>query len=139
MIRAGVGISTDSNAARAGLEAAGQVITALDGEQADWCVVFVTSEHRANVRALLESVSGAAGTPYVVGCSAAGVLGAGCELEGGPAAAVLGVRSDQLRATPFLFHDEGDQWMTASIRLVSIIDDCAQHLGQAAYVRGIAR
>jgi hypothetical protein len=28
--------------------------------------------------------------------------------------------------------------VTASARLVSIIDDCAQHLGQAAYVRGIA-
>ena len=26
--------------------------------------------------------------------------------------------------------------VTASARLVSIIDDCAQHLGQAAYVRG---
>jgi hypothetical protein len=35
-----------------------------------------------------------------------------------------------------------DNWnppVTASARLVSIIDDCAQHLGQAAYVRGIAR
>jgi Protein of unknown function (DUF664) len=29
--------------------------------------------------------------------------------------------------------------VTASARLVSIIDDCAQHLGQAAYLRGIAR
>ena len=28
--------------------------------------------------------------------------------------------------------------VTASARLVSIVDDCAQHLGQAAYVRGIA-
>ena len=28
--------------------------------------------------------------------------------------------------------------VTASARLVSIIDDCAQHLGQAAYLRGIA-
>jgi Protein of unknown function (DUF664) len=28
--------------------------------------------------------------------------------------------------------------VTASVRLVSIIDDAAQHLGQAAYVRGIA-
>lgn len=28
--------------------------------------------------------------------------------------------------------------VTAAVRLVSIIDDCAQHLGQAAYVRGIA-
>jgi hypothetical protein len=29
--------------------------------------------------------------------------------------------------------------VTASARLVSIIDDGAQHLGQAAYIRGIAR
>jgi hypothetical protein len=29
--------------------------------------------------------------------------------------------------------------VTASARLVSIIDDAAQHLGQAAYVRGIVR
>ena len=28
--------------------------------------------------------------------------------------------------------------VTASVRLVSIIDDCVQHLGQAKYVRGIA-
>jgi len=28
--------------------------------------------------------------------------------------------------------------VTASVRLVSIIDDCTQHLGQAAYIRGIA-
>ena len=27
--------------------------------------------------------------------------------------------------------------VTASARLVSIIDDCAQHLGQAAYLRGL--
>ena len=30
-----------------------------------------------------------------------------------------------------------DPPVTASARLVSIIDDCAQHLGQAAYVRGM--
>ena len=30
-----------------------------------------------------------------------------------------------------------DPPVTASARIVSIIDDCAQHLGQAAYVRGI--
>jgi hypothetical protein len=29
--------------------------------------------------------------------------------------------------------------VTASARLVSIIDDCAQHLGQAAYLRGISK
>jgi len=31
-----------------------------------------------------------------------------------------------------------DPPVTASVRLVSIVDDCAQHLGQAAYIRGIA-
>lgn len=31
-----------------------------------------------------------------------------------------------------------DPPVTASARLVSIVDDCAQHLGQAAYVSGIA-
>ncbi|AQA02036.1 hypothetical protein BVC93_05875 [Mycobacterium sp. MS1601] len=30
-----------------------------------------------------------------------------------------------------------DPPVTASVRLVSVIDDCAQHLGQAAYLRGI--
>lgn len=28
--------------------------------------------------------------------------------------------------------------VTAGVRLVSVLDDCAQHLGQAAYLRGIA-
>jgi hypothetical protein len=31
-----------------------------------------------------------------------------------------------------------DPPVTASMRLVSIVDDCAQHLGQAAYLLGIA-
>jgi hypothetical protein len=31
-----------------------------------------------------------------------------------------------------------DPPVTASARIVSIVDDCAQHLGQAAYLRGIA-
>lgn len=30
-----------------------------------------------------------------------------------------------------------DPPVTASVRLVSIVDDCAQHLGQAAYLKGI--
>jgi hypothetical protein len=32
--------------------------------------------------------------------------------------------------------DSWDPPVTASVRLVSIIDDCAQHLGQAKYIRG---
>jgi small ligand-binding sensory domain FIST len=117
MIQASVGISTDPGTARAGLEAARELLDALGGASPDWCVAFVTSEHSENLPALLRAVSGATGTPYLAGCSASGVLAAGRELERGPAVALLGVRSDGLRATPFLFHDEGDQGMTASVRL----------------------
>jgi hypothetical protein len=31
-----------------------------------------------------------------------------------------------------------DPPVTASARIISVVDDCAQHLGQAAYLRGIA-
>jgi small ligand-binding sensory domain FIST len=117
MIRASVGISTERNSARGALEAARQVVEGLGGEQPDWCIAFATMDHGENLHALLESLSGAAGTPYVAGCSASGILGAGAELEQGPAIGLLGVRSDQMRATPFLFHDEGDRGMTVGIRL----------------------
>ena len=31
-----------------------------------------------------------------------------------------------------------DPPVTAAVRLVSVVDDCARHLGQADYVRGLA-
>jgi hypothetical protein len=34
--------------------------------------------------------------------------------------------------------DHWDPPVTAAVRLVSVIDDCAKHLGQADYVRGLA-
>jgi hypothetical protein len=37
-----------------------------------------------------------------------------------------------------IIDERWDPPVTASARLVSIVDDCAQHLGQAAYLRGIA-
>jgi hypothetical protein len=37
-----------------------------------------------------------------------------------------------------IIDERWDPPVTASARLVSIVDDCAQHLGQAAYVQGIA-
>jgi hypothetical protein len=48
---------------------------------------------------------------------------------------IASVTSDDLAR---VVDDNWDPPVTASARLVSIIDDCAQHLGQAAYVRGIA-
>jgi hypothetical protein len=48
---------------------------------------------------------------------------------------VAGVTADELAR---IVDTHWDPPVTAGARLVSIIDDCAQHLGQAAYVRGIA-
>jgi hypothetical protein len=49
---------------------------------------------------------------------------------------VASVTADELSR---VVDDNWDPPVTASARLVSIIDDCAQHLGQAAYLRGIAQ
>jgi hypothetical protein len=49
---------------------------------------------------------------------------------------IAGVTADELAR---VVDTSWDPPVTASARLVSIIDDCAQHLGQAAYVRGIAQ
>ena len=48
---------------------------------------------------------------------------------------IAGVSADELAR---VVDTNWDPPVTASARIVSIIDDCAQHLGQAAYVRGIA-
>lgn len=49
---------------------------------------------------------------------------------------VAGVSADELAR---IVDTNWDPPVTASARLVSIIDDCAQHLGQAAYLRGISQ
>jgi hypothetical protein len=48
---------------------------------------------------------------------------------------ITSVTSDELSR---IVDANWDPPVTASARLVSIIDDCAQHLGQAAYLQGIA-
>lgn len=117
MIRAAVGKSTQQNSARAALEAAAQIGSTFDGARPDWCVAFFTPAHAQTMTAMLESLSEAVGTPYVVGCSGSGVLVPGWEIEDGPGLAVLAVQSDQIRATPFLFQDDGDHGMTAGVRV----------------------
>jgi hypothetical protein len=47
---------------------------------------------------------------------------------------IAGVTTGELAR---IVDENWDPPVTASVRLVSIIDDCAQHLGQASYVRGI--
>jgi hypothetical protein len=46
-----------------------------------------------------------------------------------------GLTADELER---VVDDHWDPPVTAAVRLVSVIDDCAKHLGQADYVRGLA-
>jgi small ligand-binding sensory domain FIST len=117
MIRAAVGRSSHPDPARAALEAVGRVRETLGDDRPDFCILFVTPEHVPGLSVLLGAVSQALGTPYVTGCTGSGILTGGWESEDGPALGVLAIRSDTLRATPFLFHDEGDMGMTAGVRL----------------------
>lgn len=117
MTRAGVGLSTTANTASAAGEAARKAVSGFGGEAADFAVVFATGEHAGNLPLLLAGVERATGTPYVAGCSGAGIIATGREVEEGPALGVLAVRSDSLRGTPFLFRDAGDHGLTAALRI----------------------
>jgi small ligand-binding sensory domain FIST len=117
MIQAATGLSTLSHSVQAAVEVSRQARADLEGSTPDWCVAFVTAHHESSLPALLGALSENLGTPYVVGCSAAGVLARGEEIESGPAVGILAVSSDQLRATPFLFEDVGDRGLTAGTRL----------------------
>jgi small ligand-binding sensory domain FIST len=115
MIAAGVGLSTASNTKRAAREAAEQAVAAFPDRSSDLAIVFATADHGAALPELLDGISGAVGTPYVAGCSAAGVMVDAEEIETGPAIGVLAVRSDAIRGTPFLFQDTGDGGLTAGL------------------------
>jgi small ligand-binding sensory domain FIST len=100
MLRAGVGIS--QRAGPAAVEEAAEAALAGAGG-ADCALLFAAPRPGEDPRALLEAATGALGTGCVVGASAHGVLGAGRELEGSPAVAILAQKG--LEAHGFLIPD----------------------------------
>ena len=116
MLKAGVGLSTATDGAFAAAEAVERAAMSL-GERPDLCIAFVSGDHADELPDILATLTAGSGTPYVVGCSAAGVVAEGREIENEPAVGVLALASDSMRATPFLFRDAGDQGLTAGIHL----------------------
>jgi small ligand-binding sensory domain FIST len=90
MWAAGAGFSTDRDAATAAREAAAQARAAAGG--ADAALLFAAPAHRAAARALVGSACAELGTARVAGGLAHGVIGSGCEQEGGAGVSVLAVR-----------------------------------------------
>ena len=94
MLRAGVGLSTERDSARAAAEAARSALCSADLERADLLLVFATTPHGPGFTRVTRTAGEACGTAQVVGCSAAGVLAGEEEVEGGPAVAVLALGGD---------------------------------------------
>ena len=118
-ISAGVGLSQNADAVRAAREAAGAALERIGGERADWGVVFATPAHRPQYAPLLAEAQKTLGTASLAGCSGAGVIGAGEEIEGGHGVSVLAVRSETLRAETHLLPGGDDFGRQAAIDLAS--------------------
>lgn len=116
MTRAGVGMSTVEDALRAVDEAVLAAREGLGDAVPDFAVAFVTAEHHRQLPMVLARLTAMSGTPYVAGCTGAGVIASGREVEDGPAIGVLLVASRTIRATPFLF-DAEDLGYTTGVRL----------------------
>src|SRR5207245_9177618 len=94
VLRAGAGLSTERDSARAAAEAAGSALRAAHLQRADLLLVFATTPHGPGFTRITRTAGELCGTTQVVGCSAAGVLAGEEEVEGGPAVAVLALRGD---------------------------------------------
>jgi len=118
MAQASVGISGESDARRAGREAAEAALAELGS--ADGALLFAGPGYGDDISLLLDAAVDVLGTEVVVGASAHGVMAAGQEHEEETAVAVL-AWSD-LEAVPFLVADpSGDE--------AAVCEEIAMRLG----------
>jgi small ligand-binding sensory domain FIST len=89
VLRAGVGLSTDRDSARAAAEAASGALRSAGVGAASVVLVFATTPHGPGFGRVTRTVAELAGTRNVVGCSAAGVVAEEQEIETGAAVSVL--------------------------------------------------
>jgi small ligand-binding sensory domain FIST len=87
-VRIGTGLSTSPDARAGGVEAAIAARRALDGASCDLAVVFAAGAHVIAAEATLEGIHEALAPAQLIGCAAAGVIGARREVEDGTAVAV---------------------------------------------------
>jgi len=122
-IDAGVGLSTEERSADAARAAARAALERSGASSADWGLVFITSPHRPHFAEMLAEIQKTRGTEFLAGCSAWGVLTGTQEVEGGPAVAVLAVRSDSLTASTFYATLGGDDLAGAAREVARQIRD----------------
>ncbi len=97
MLRAGVGHSVSNNP-RVAAEEATQIAMGQAGlRTAGGAICFATAAYGGAYPMMLNAVAAAAGTAEVAGCSSAGVIAGGREIESGHAIAVIVFGGDNLR------------------------------------------
>ena len=94
MLRAGVGLSTHRDSARAAAEAASAALRSGGLDEAKLVLVFATTPHGPGFTRVTRTAGEVCGTRDVIGCSAAGVIGGENEIEGAPGVAVLALAGD---------------------------------------------
>jgi small ligand-binding sensory domain FIST len=87
-IRVGVGMSESFDAVEAFSEAARDAARGLDGAPCDLCLLFAGAPHLGRGKWVLSTVHDRLSPEHLIGCGAGGVVGAGREIEEGPAAVV---------------------------------------------------
>ena len=108
MLRVGVGLSTERDSGRAAASAAGAALRSGGIADARLALVFATTPHGPGFTRVTRAVSETCGTRDVVGCSAAGVLAADEEVEGGHGVAVLALAGDLTARRFFVPLSQGD-------------------------------
>jgi small ligand-binding sensory domain FIST len=98
--RVSVGLSDRPNTIEAFAEAAAVARSGLDGP-ADLCLAFVGAHHLAAIDAALVEIEARLQPRAMIGCGAAGVVGPGRELEGGPGAVVWAAELPQAEIETF--------------------------------------
>jgi small ligand-binding sensory domain FIST len=117
------GLSTDPDTARATAQVADALATALDGASPDLLTVFVSHHHGGEIEALGPRLIEATGARVLLGCTGESIIGAGREIENGPALSVWGATLPGTEVRPFAVHaTPGPQGEALFTRLPEVAD-----------------
>jgi small ligand-binding sensory domain FIST len=105
-VRISVGISESFDAVEAFTDAAHDAARGLGGTRCDLCLVFAGAPHLGRGKWILSAVHDELDPGHLIGCGAGGVVGAGREIEEGPAAVVWAASMPDARIETHHFETE---------------------------------
>ena len=105
-VRVSVGISESFDAVEAFSDAARDAARGLAGASCDLCLVFAGAPHLGRGKWILSAVHDHLDPAHLIGCGAGGVVGAGREIEEGPAAVVWAASMPGARIATHHFETE---------------------------------